>query len=152
MDLTKDSRLHGNHPPPTVWGQWLNTARCPPVAAWKACTFLPHLPAHPKHWNSGRFSSTPLFPLHPRPAAWCLYFSCENMQSLFLYQRCWTRGKGSLRFYVGTGSTSPSLMSYVGAVLSNGNLLSACREQPIVWATAWIGRGFSWVPLWSTIH
>ena len=40
-------------------------------------------------------------------------------------------------------------MSCVGAVFSNGDLLSVCEEQPIVLATAWVIWGFPLAPLAS---
>ena len=41
-------------PPPTLWGQWLNTAKCPPGAAWKTS-------AYPELWRDSALSLTPLF-------------------------------------------------------------------------------------------
>jgi hypothetical protein len=52
-----------SYPPPTMWGQWLPTARYPPGAAWKACTVLPRLSAQSTRTLAGQgFSPTPLFP------------------------------------------------------------------------------------------
>ena len=50
-----------------MWGQWLNTARCPPRVMWKVCAILPCPPAQSTGTLAGhRFSPTPLFPPHPR--------------------------------------------------------------------------------------
>ena len=55
-------------PPPAVWGQWLNTARHPSGAMWKACTVLLRLPTQITGTLVGcGFSPTPLFPTHPQP-------------------------------------------------------------------------------------
>jgi hypothetical protein len=54
-------------PPPAVWGQWLNTVRCPPRATCLTVLQVTPPPCCPEHWNSGRtqaLSPTPLFPIH----------------------------------------------------------------------------------------
>ena len=48
-----------------LWGQWSNTARCPPRALWKVCVVLPCLPIQSTGTLEGSgFSPTPLFPPH----------------------------------------------------------------------------------------
>jgi hypothetical protein len=55
-------------PSPAVPGQWLNTARCPPRAIWKAWTVLPCLSAQSTGTLAGHgYSPTPLSPQHPQP-------------------------------------------------------------------------------------
>ena len=68
--------------PFALWGQWLNTGRCPPGAT---CTVLLHLPAQSTGTLAGcRFSPTPLFP-HT-------YGPCRLWHSLTNYfQRCVVR-------------------------------------------------------------
>jgi hypothetical protein len=55
-------------PPPAVWGQWLNTARCPPGTTWKACAVLLCLPTQNTRTLARHgFPPTPLFPPHLWP-------------------------------------------------------------------------------------
>ena len=59
-------------PPPTVWGQWPNTARCPPGAKWKASSSPPTFTC-PEHRNSGRTWALSHCPLSPTPTALALH-------------------------------------------------------------------------------
>ena len=54
-------------PPPVVWGQWLNTARCPPGLCGKHPAVLPCLPAQSTGTLAG--ASSLLLPSSPTPSA-----------------------------------------------------------------------------------
>jgi hypothetical protein len=75
-------------PQPSVWGQWPNTARCPPYpprAAWKVSR-NPPASTHPEHWKSGGTWALSLSPLSYIPktphGGYCLRLRCVLRECL----------------------------------------------------------------------
>ena len=82
-------------PPPTMWGQWLNTARSLPGAMWKTCAVLPdHPPKALELWRDAGSLPLPSFPHTHGPAlSWPKRFQRRKISECGIKTVLWYFGK-----------------------------------------------------------
>jgi hypothetical protein len=122
--------------PPTVWGQWLNTAKCPLRATCKACAVLLCLPAQSTRTLAGcGLSPTPFFPLHPWPHLHA--HTCMVARDLYWVSYFITLQFIFLLLLLGQHLLLSLVLTISSRLAGQESLENLCPRTPVLESQAW---------------